>query len=327
MTDKSMEILNHFVPNHDGWRLAVKQSFDRGSLDTSRWPVVIVPGYGMNAFIFGYHPEGRSMEEYLVDAGFEVWSVNLRTQGESICDGGSLEYGMKELSLVDLPAVIDYIIENTMSETKKAAVIGCSLGGTIVYAYAGIHGSDKLGAIITLGAPLRWEAIHPVLGFAFGSPAVSGWLKISNTRTLARLFLPLLAKVPWLLSIYIHPEITDVSRSDILCRTVEDPNRTLNREISTWIRNKDLIIDGRNVTECFKGVESPLFCMLANADGIVPPETALSALELSPARIRKTITVGDEDAKLAHADMYISRHAQEMVFKPIVEWFLELQDS
>ena len=51
----------HYVPNGDGWLLALKQTYEPQALDRTRRPVAIIPGYGMNAFIFGYHPRGKSM--------------------------------------------------------------------------------------------------------------------------------------------------------------------------------------------------------------------------------------------------------------------------
>ncbi|MCP4604343.1 MAG: alpha/beta hydrolase, partial [Proteobacteria bacterium] len=101
-----METRTHFVNNNDGWIMAIKQVYDPDTLVKGRRPVAIIPGWGMNAFIFGYHPSGMSMEEFIVSQGFEVWSVNLRGQGESIREGGSTAYRMADISLKDLPAAM-----------------------------------------------------------------------------------------------------------------------------------------------------------------------------------------------------------------------------
>ncbi len=315
-----MERTIHHVSNGDGWRLALKRIVDPERRDPALRPLVIVPGYGMNAFIFGYHPQGDSMEDYLAKAGFEVWSINLRNQGPTIREGGRKEYGFREVVLTDLPAALDYILDTARPEEDRVDLIGCSLGGTYVYAYAALCGTGRVGSIVGMGAPLRWVEIHPVLGFAFGSPFVAGMLKINHTRSLARLGLPLLTRIPSLLSIYLHPEIVDLSRTDQLVRTVEDPNRTLNREISVWMKNRDLVIDDRNVSELFGNVTNPLLCLLSNADGIVPIPTAMSACELSGSDVTDSFVSGNERVKMAHADMYISHYAQSMVFKPLAEW-------
>jgi len=317
-----MRIVRHQVATNDGWRLDVKQTLDPARHNPRFRPVTIVPGYGMNAFIFGYHPTGLSMEAYLAHAGFEVWSLNLRGQGASrLADRRTTpRFGLRELALVDLPAAVDFIAARNAGGHERVDLIGCSLGGTIVYAYAGIFGAARIGAIVGMGAPLRWEAIHPVLKFAFGSPAVAGLLRIKHTRAIARCGLPLLKRVPRLLSIYLHPEIVDLSQAETLAETVEDPRPELNREIAAWIRDQDLILDGENVTERFRSVARPLFIMLANADGIVPPATVLSAESAAASAVKDVYTAGDERVKLAHADMFVSEYAQQMVFEPLAAW-------
>lgn len=315
----------HFVNNNDGFELAIKQSYDKSRHNPELKPLVIVPGYGMNAFIFGYHPRGFSLEEYLAEAGFEIFSINLRTQGDTKNIGGKKNYGLKEVSLVDLPVAIDFALENSVSKRKVVDIIGCSLGGTIVYVYVALKGADKLGSIVTLGSPLTWLDIHPVLKVAFSSPKLAGMLRIKGTRTLAKMFLPVMKKLPGLLSIYLHPEITDISRPDILAQTVEDPNPVLNREISEWIVHKNLMVDGQDIAANLSKVENPLLCMLSNADGIVPPATALSVLSVVSSKVKESIMCGTDNIKMAHADMYISDYAQELVFEPLVQWLLRFR--
>ena len=315
-----LERNHHLVSNGDGWRLVLKQTVDEEHLDRARRPVLLVPGYGMNAFLFGYHPEGLSLEDYLARDGFEVWSVNLRGQGGSTPEGSTRPYGMAELSLVDLPATVDFVRVTRRGHADRVDLVGCSLGGTLVYAYAALFGEENIGSIAALGAPLRWENVHPALKLAFSSPALIGALRIKGSRTMAAMALPLLKKAPWLLSMYLHPEIVDLSRPDMLARTVEDPRPELNREIAVWMREKDLTLRGRNLTESFRCVTRPLLCMLANADGIVPPKTALSAYDACGAETKDFLTVGTDRIKLAHADLFISRHSQELVFEPLASW-------
>ena len=47
------------VDNHAGWRLGLTRFVPEGT-PVGR-PVVVIPGYGMNSFIFRYHPTGPSM--------------------------------------------------------------------------------------------------------------------------------------------------------------------------------------------------------------------------------------------------------------------------
>ncbi len=310
----------HRIDNGDGWDLEVKQCRPPHTLHKKRNPILILPGYGMNSFIFGYHPRGLSFEEYLTQKGFEVWSANLRCQGGSSSRVSIPEEKLSFSKLVsDLHRVVEFIRKTSRSETGKVDLIGCSLGGTIVYAYLATVAKNHAGSIVTMGAPLRWEETHPLLKAVFALPKVIGMIRMMKTRSLARFLFPILSKTS-LLEIYIHKDMVDLRHQDILFETIDDPNRHLNYEIAKWIAQKDLIVDGKNITQAMKKVKNPLLCILANADGIVPPMTALSAHEVIGSKVKDTVVVGTDELRFAHADLFISDHSHEMVFKPIAQW-------
>jgi len=318
-----MESKLHHVDNGAGWRLGLSQAWDPMTLDPARRPVAIIPGYGMNGFIFGYHPRGRSMVEALAAQGFEVWVVNLRNQEPSVSTGGGREYSLRDVSVTDLGVAVRTILEQTRTDTDRVDLIGASLGGTMAYVYLVLEPDHHVGSLVSIGGPLRWERVHPVLRFSFGCECIARLLPTRGTRRLAGLALPLMSRAPWLLSIYLHPELVDLSAADQLVRTVEDPNKTLNLEISRWIRERDLVIDGTNITEGFRSVTCPLLCVIANADGIVPPETAASALRVSGSGVRDALDVGTVDMRYAHADLFIGNDSERDVFVPIGTWLSE----
>ena len=317
----ALEITRHLADDGDGWLLGLKQSVAPGLLDPARRPLVIVPGYGMNAFIFGYHPRGRSMEAYLAEAGFEVWSVDLRNQGESVCAGGTRRYGLRELGLVDLGVAIDYVLAHTRTAATEVDAVGCSLGASFCFIQAALAAHPRVGALVSMGGALRWDAVHPLVRAVFASPRLVGLLPFAGTRRLAEAALPILRKVPWLLRVYLHPEITDLSKAQELARTVEDPNRHLNRALADWLKRRDLVIDGRNLTEEFAGrVRAPLLSVVANGDGIVPRAAALSAHTYGRMAVNDVLEVGTAAVQVAHADLFISDYAEEWLFKPMGEW-------
>jgi esterase/lipase len=103
-------------------------------------------------------------------------------------------------------------------------------------------------------------------------------------------------------------------------KTVENPNRHINREIARWVRDKDLIVRGVNISQGLSKVTCPLLCVLANGDGIVPRDAAEYALKQVGSSRKELLVVGDEDCRLAHADMFVCNEAHERVFAPIAEW-------
>ena len=82
-----MIVDRHLVDNGAGWRLSLSRR--RESTPPVGRPVLIIPGYGMNSYIFGFHPNGPSMIECFAMRGLEVWTVDLRGQGRSIRARGS----------------------------------------------------------------------------------------------------------------------------------------------------------------------------------------------------------------------------------------------
>ncbi len=318
----------HFVPNGDGWLLGLKRTCEPKALQRSRRPVAIIPGYGMNAFIFGYHPRGKSMEAYWADKGFEVWSINLRAQGTSRRVGGRRQYGFYDAAVTDLGTAFDYITRNTETNREQLDAVGCSLGGT--YLYASLALSQKkniLGSVVTIGAPLQWVRVNPLLKTAFASPRVAGTLAIRGIRPFARLAMPVLTRIPRLLQVYLHPEIVDTSRMKEMIRTVENPNRMLNREIAHWVNQGDLVVRGVNVTDALARVNNPLLIVLSNADGIVPEATALSAYHKIGSSVKDILCVGTKEVPVAHADLFVSDVAQEWVFEPLAQWLVAQNQS
>lgn len=316
--------LRHYVPNGAGWHLALQQTWDPLRLVPGSMPVVIVPGYGMNSFIFGYHPRGVSLEGALVAAGLEVWRVDLRGQGESRSIGGGEDFGLEDLAVADLTATFDAVLERSRGEASRVAVIGASLGGTLLFSHVTLVRDHKVGAMVGMGAPLRWVRVHPLVRLAFGSPALAGAIRFKGTRKLASLTLPhVLEHTPWLLSIYMTPQHVDTSALSELVRTVEDPNRHINRQIAHWVRNGDLELNGVNVARALRDVTVPFLGIVPNADGIVPPETARFAYDAVGSSDRTLLEVGTGEVRLAHADMFISDHAEERVFSPVRDWLLE----
>ena len=153
----ALESVYHLVDNGDGWLLSLRQNWDSVHFKADRRPLVIVPGYGMNSFIFGWHPSGPSMTEYLTLRGFEVWAVDLRAQGRTVRKGGRTSYRLEEIALTDLDVTLRAILEHTSTNQDKIDGIGCSLGGTYLYIHAAIRKNHPFGALVGMGAPLRWD--------------------------------------------------------------------------------------------------------------------------------------------------------------------------
>ena len=309
------------VSNEFGWELDVKRHVDPARVDRSRRPIVMIPGYAMNTFILTYHPGGPSMVEYLVRDGFEVWTANLRGQGDSRKTGYSSRYGLRELCLEDLPRVFDHVLSESLTQATMVDAVGCSLGASILYGYLAHNRVGHLvGAAVSIGGPFRLVGIHPLMRALFASPSLVGLLPTRGTRRLAKLALPVLQRFPKILSLYLNVDLIDLEAVDEIIKTVDDPVPHINVQMVHWMRQKDMMVGGVNVTDALRGMELPLLCVLANADGIVPPEAVLSAREvLHPGGV-DVLNVGNDTDWFAHADLFASRPAPDLVFEPLRQW-------
>jgi predicted alpha/beta hydrolase len=317
------------LDNGAGWSLEVRVYRDPDTLVPGRRPLVMIPGYAMNAYILAYHPGGPSMVEHLVRSGFEVWTANLRGQGGSLPLRRPARYGMGELALDDLPRVFDHVLRHTLTGATRLDPIGASLGASLLYGYLAHHPHDHpFGAAVAIGGPLRWDDVHPLLRIAFRSGRLAGALPIRGTRRLAAAALPALVRVPALLSIYMNAAECDLSAAADLVNTVDDPVPWINRQVARWVRDRDLKLRGVNVTEGLKAVRDlRVLAVVANHDGIVPPAAAKSVVPVLGADRVDVLDVGTPERWYAHADLFIGRRAEREVFDPMRDWLVRAQPA
>ncbi len=316
-----MNVDRFLVDNRAGWRLAVTRH--RPPREPKGRPVLIVPGYGMNSFIFSFHPNGPSMVESLAARGLEVWTVDLRGQGRSIRARGHHRYDMGDLAVEDLGAAIRHVLSHTATGASTLDLIGCSLGTALAFAHVAVVKDAPVHAIVSMAGLVTWREAHPIVRFAFGSPRVAGLMRMRNTRRLARIALPVVTKIaPSLLSVYLNERSTDLSQAARMVQTVEDPHPIINREIAEWIRRGDLVIRGVNVSARLPEMKHPFFCVVANDDGIVLPATSRHTFDVIGSTHKEILFVGDAEMPIGHADLFLCKGAQPRIFAPVADFLL-----
>jgi pimeloyl-ACP methyl ester carboxylesterase len=278
----------------------------------------------MNSFIFNFHPSGPSMVECLAARGLEVWTVDLRGQGRSLRGRGTLRYGIGDLAIEDLGAAIAHVLANTsIAGADRVDLVGCSLGTALSFAHVAVVADAPVHAIVSMAGLVTWRDAHPIVRFAFASPRVASLIRMKNTRRFARVALPVLSRVaPSLLSVYINERSTDLSQAARMVQTVEDPHPIINREIAEWIARRDLVVRGVNVSERLRSLRHPFFCVVANDDGIVLPETSRHTFDVIGSARKELLLVGEPDMPIAHADLFLCNGAQPRIFAPIADFLL-----
>lgn len=315
-----MLIEDLFATTRDGWRLHLKRTRRDAGVDRSRRPLLIVPGYGMNGFIFGFHPKGTSLEGYLADAGIDVWTANLRAQGRSErarrdAPGPSMARYAHE----DVSTAIGHVLAESGSD--RLDVLGASLGGSITFTHLSrSEQRDRIASVIAIGSPLRWETVPLLLRLPFASRRLAGLVRVSGARRMASAILPLVRHAPAALAMYMNASHVDLDAASELVRTVEDPDPVVNRDLAGWMKDKDLVIDGVNVTRAMRDVTHPLLLVVANEDGIVPEVVATSAARVWGGEDVTTLRIGTPDDWYAHADLFVGHDSPTKVFAPIEQW-------
>jgi pimeloyl-ACP methyl ester carboxylesterase len=325
----ALAVEHQTVETPDGWELHLKRTAGTDRLVAGRRPILIVPGYGMNAFIFGFHPRGTSMERYLAEAGFEVWSANLRGQGPSRrLDPRAPGPSLRAHAETDVTAVARAVRDRTRTEAPAVDLVGASLGGSIAYAHLALVRDTPVHGLVAIGAPLCWTEIHPVLRTAFASPWIAGNLVIRGVRPVMRAAAPILRWYPDLLTIYMNTGHVDLTAIDEMLNTVEDPNPRVNRDIAKWMRARDLVLRGVNVTEALRERtgDRPLLVVVSNRDGIVPESANLSVLDAWSGADAQILRVGDDENWYAHADLFIGNDAPRVLFEPMAAWLLAREE-
>ena len=327
MTRVPHHVDRYLVDNKVGWRLAVTRTHahrEGPRPAKGARPVLVVPGYGMNSFIFSFHPKGPSMVDTLAARGLEVWTIDFRGQGKSIRARGTNRYTIGDLAIDDLGAVLQFIVAHTaVPDAKTVDLVGCSLGAALSIAHVACVPDAPVHALVSMAGLVTFKATHPVVRYAFASPRLAGMMRMKNTRRLARFALPVLSKVaPSLISVYINERTTDLSQSERLVQTVEDPHPVINREIAEWIKRGDLVVRGVNVSRRLPEIKNPFFCVVANQDGIVLPETSRHTFEVIGSTHKELLLVGEEEMPIGHADLFVCTGAQERVFAPVADFLL-----
>ncbi len=316
-----LAVREQYVTTADGWSLALRRTVHPERFDPSTQPLLIVPGYGMNSFIFSFHPRGTSMERTLAEAGFEVWALDMRGQGESRAERSKPGVAsLRNYATIDVPAAVERVLATTRTRAKTLTLIGCSLGGSISYGYLALTPRHSVSQLITMGAPLRWTEVHPVIRAAFFSPRLAKVVRVTRTREMLRLAFPVVSRLRPVISLYMNPATIDTRSIDVMTRTVEDPDPLVNRDIALWMRHGDMVLSGVNVTDAMGRMRMPLLVVIPNKDGIVPPSTAEAAASGWGGKDVEVLRVGDDENWFAHANLFIADDAPRLVFAPMIAW-------
>jgi pimeloyl-ACP methyl ester carboxylesterase len=290
-------------------------------------PIVLVHGFGQNHY--AWHLPERSLVNYLAEAGFDVFNVDLRGHGRSAELGSERSRGVDDYIREDIPAVLDYVLQ--ASGFAKAFLMGHSLGGICVAA-AAARAPHKVAGVITVGPPHALGRGHLVLGGALKvANGAVGWTGLFKESQM-RLPVDLVGK-----TVHAIRFAWDSQLAPIPVRAWK-PGSFAGDELKNYLRSFDGAsfgtvdelfklaatgelrsrIDGQSYTRLIEESRVPLFAISGASDLLANPGSVKPLYERSRARDKRYVKV---DA--GHADLLVGRKAPQQVWPLMADWLVE----
>lgn len=294
------------------------------------WPVLLVHGLGQNRY--SWHLSERSLANYLVDSGFDVYILELRGHGLSRTHGSPYPKRFEEYVDYDVPCAVEAACE--LSGRDQTFYIGHSFGGTIGYCLTPIQ--DQLAGVISIGGPGLFGA---------GNRAVQAFghlVKVLDRYTLLRLlpvdsfpvqpFAALFRGLEWYLDrpnrfplrIWEPGSIDTAILRERLARGFDRTGRGVIRQTYHWGTTQTFTCPdgGEDYTERLDGFTRPILFVQGDHDFVVPEESIRICLDHMPSEDLEvhTFTVEDTGCHWGHLDLVVGDQAPYCVWPYMRDW-------
>ncbi len=305
----------------DLWKIRVCR-YRKGR--TNGQPVLLVHGANVNQHTFT-SPKGGNLVEYLVERGFDCWTVDLRgcRSSEAPFERHRNQITTDDLLNYDIPAAIRLVQQET--GYAKIHYCGQSLGGMLLYAYVLKFGGDSIASGVTLGSPIGFDGVR-----VGRSPWMARLIKI-NPALAGEVSRGL---IPFALLFRASPLAFPMNMKNIarglntghFYNMLEDPLPGVLRDLITWIRTPGWRMDqGQlDVQEGLKTLDIPLFSVFAPLDPFVPIDKAKAFFDALPAEDKRILIASRElgcKRDYNHCDLAFGLEGPREVFGPIARWF------
>lgn len=297
-----------------------------------RTPVVLLPGLLADSRFLDLTRD-TSLAEYLAQAGFDVWNVSLRGTGRSLnpLGWGKKPWTLDDMVKQDIPTVIDYVKGETKSETLL--LVGYELGGMLAYGYLGTNPRADVAGLVTIAAPMMFDALEQAPLKALlqldQSPNLKKFLLYVTVPVLGRFALSFFANAE---KVFYNPDnVAPSVKEDFLAHTLVPVNRGVLNQIIGMIRKGEAVsADGAlSYRDALPRIRVPLLIIGGGRDPIAPPKV-LEQVYREVASPDRDLMIfwsdSEEDVSYGHFDLILGRNATKEVF-PLVRDWLELHAS
>ncbi len=294
--------------------------------DATRMAVLLIHGYGQNRY--AWHLPSRSFVNYLAEAGYDVFNLDLRGHGRSRHLGARPPRDLGEYVREDVPAAVETVRE--LSGHDRTFLVGHSLGGLISYAAAPLI-PDEVAGITTLGSPYQFTR-----GSRFLSGLGNAMLGLDQRLDLGEAAVPLkgFGEAMRLARVFVESPLFPLPIRGYAPKSLEPrilgEHMSLAMDIgsvavmrSLFLRAAEARATGHRLgvlygyASAFESLDCPLLVIAGSKDGLAPPDAVRPAYERSGST-DKTYRVFPR----GHVDLLVGRDAPVTIW-PLIRTFMD----
>jgi polyhydroxyalkanoate synthase subunit PhaC len=311
-----MSTAHDVVFRENKWRLLRYRS--QHARREHQTPVLMVPSLINRHYVLDLMP-GRSLIEFMVDQGHDVYAIDWGTPGD-------------EDRYLTFDTFCDRYLARAISRTdaERVHLLGYCLGGTLTTIHAALH-PERIASMVALAAPV---AFH-------NSSMLSVW---TRTKTFdVKAVVDAFGNIPWLLmqaSFHLLKPTLNLQKAMQLLDKAEDkefvegfmavegwsndnvsfPGEAYRKYIEELYRKDALVkgelhISGRRVD--LSHVRCPTLAITFEHDHIVPKESAQVLLTKIGSDLKKLLHLNG-----GHVGAVVSRRAKDGLWPALSEWFI-----
>ncbi len=328
-----------YASTSDGWKIAVYH-YPPQKAGRDKPPVILCHGMGVNNYFWNVVPE-NDFPTYLSGKGYDVWSLDLRGNGNShrksrffrfvgfdLKRGGEDPYywTVDDYVRYDLPAVIDFVRSQTGKE--KVTWIGHSMGGMAMFAYltsGDKEQTDMIANFIALGAPVLMP--QPPEKFVSTLEEMPEWALKINAKYPAKSVAIAAPSLETPLDVmYYNKDNMDPQRIARMYANVMD-NFQLGviRQMKILIKSGEFKShDGKyNYRKNLSKITCPVLFVAAKCDALGTPMSLNSSYMEVSSQDKSYLLLSRANGyriNYGHCDMIMGKHARKEVFPYLLDW-------
>jgi pimeloyl-ACP methyl ester carboxylesterase len=296
-------------------------------------PVILCHGIAAAGASFDVDP-AHSMPLFLNRRGFDVWVMDMRGIGASSkpnpwwFDDFDCDANFENAIQHDIPAVIDKVTEITGK--PKVFWAGHSMGGMLIYGYAGTIDQSRLAGLVIIGSPIDFKREHmgDVVSFGIDNAWLLDWLPYIPVEGSAWALAPIAGTKMSLQSfIWNQDNIEKPLARAIWAGGVGNMYRGVAQQFSGWITGEIPMyssVDGSiDYGKSLGNISIPALVITGQVDVLGTPISVYEGYRRLSSEDKTFVVLSRSNgfgADYGHVDEYVGDNAAKFVFPLIGDW-------